>query len=300
MSTVYVFTQFGGPEHQELQERPVPQPGAGEMLVEVRAAGLNPADIKIREGLMGTRRRLPVGMGLEVAGVVVGVGEGVSGFAVGDEVIAGVRGGNGGLAEHTLVRAAEAVAKPAEVSFADAATLPVAGTTAYDLTHQVELEAGQSLLILGAGGAVGMMAAQIGKVHEFRVIGVAREDKREAIEATGATFVASTGDVAGVVRELAPEGVDLIVDLIGGQLLQTVAPLATAPDRVLSAVDPAVVDLGGAQRHASTDALEKITGVVQYGLVDPRVTATFPLERAGEAVAAVETGHPSGKVVVLP
>lgn len=300
MSTVYVFTQFGGPEHQELQERPVPRPGAGELLVEVRAAGLNPADIKIREGLMGTRRRLPVGMGLEVAGVVVGVGEGVSGFVVGDEVIAGVPGGNGGLAEHTLVRAAEAVAKPAEVSFADAATLPVAGTTAYDLTHQVELEAGQSLLILGAGGAVGMMAAQIGKVHDFRVIGVAREDKREAIEATGATFVASIGDVAGQVRELAPEGVDLIVDLVGGQLLQTVASLATAPDRVLSAVDPAVVDFGGAQRRASTDALEKITGVVQYGLVDPRVSATFPLDRAGEAVAMVETGHPSGKVVVLP
>lgn len=298
MSKVYVFTQFGGPEHQELQDRPVPQPRAGELLVEVRAAGVNPADAKLRAGLFGTNRRLPVGMGFEVSGVVAAVGDGVEGFVVGDAVLAGVPNGNGGFAEHTIVRAAEAVAKPEEVSFTDAATLPVAGTTAYDLTHHVDLEAGQTMLVLGAGGGVGLMAAQIGKVHQFRTIGVASEAKRQLVESTGAVVVPSGEGFADRVRELVPDGVDLVVDLVGGEVLRLAAPLATDPARVVSAADPAVVELGGAQRRRDPEALSKITGVVQHGLVDPHVTATYPLEQAGEALAAVETGHTTGKVVV--
>lgn len=298
MSKVYVFTEFGGPEHQELRERPVPRPGAGELVVEVRAAGVNPADWKIRAGHLGTDRTLPVGMGLEVAGVVAEVGEDAGEFAVGEAVIAGVPGGNGGFAEHTVVRAAEAVAKPEEISFTDAATIPVAGTTAYDLTHQVELAAGQTMLILGAGGGVGLVAAQIARVHGFRAIGVARESKRELVESTGAVFVPAGDGFADRVRELAPEGVDLVVDLVGGDVLRAAAPLATEPARVVSAADPGVVQLGGATRRRDPEALAKITGVVQYGLVDPHVTATYPLERAGEALAAVETGHAGGKVVV--
>ncbi|PYF95620.1 NADPH:quinone reductase [Georgenia satyanarayanai] len=298
MSKVYVFTQFGGPEHEELQERPVPQPGAGELLVEVKAAGVNPADWKIRAGHLGTDRQLPTAMGLEVAGVVTAVGDGVTQFGVGDPVLAGVPAGNGGFAEHTLVRAAEAVAKPEEVSFTDAATLPVAGTTAYDLTHQVELEPGQTMLILGAGGGVGLMAAQIANVHQFRTIGVAGEAKRELVESTGATFVASGDGFADRVRELAPEGVDLVIDLVGGGVLRQAASLATEPGRVVSAADPAVVDLGGAVRERNPEALGKITGVVEYGLVNPNVTATYELQQAGQALAAVEAGHAAGKTVI--
>jgi len=298
MSKVYVFTQFGGPEHEELQERPVPQPGAGELLVEVKAAGVNPADWKIRAGRLGTDRQLPAAMGLEVAGVVTAVGDGVTRFAVGDPVLAGVPVGSGGFAEHALVRADEAVAKPEEVSFTDAATLPVAGTTAYDLTHQVELEPGKTMLILGAGGGVGLMAAQIARVHQFRTIGVAGEAKRDLVESTGATFVPSGDSFADRVRELAPEGVDLVIDLVGGDVLRQAASLATEPGRVVSAADPAVVDLGGAVRERNPEALGKITGVVQYGLVDPHVSATYPLQQTREALAAVESGHATGKTVI--
>ena len=228
MSKVYVFTRFGGPEYQELRERPVPRPGAGELLVEVRAAGVNPADWKIRAGAFGTKRTLPAGMGLEVAGVVAAVGDGAEGFAVGDAVIAGVAGGHGGFAEHTLVRAGAAVAKPAEVSFTDAATLPVAGTTAYDLTHHVELAAGQTVLVLGAGGGVGVMTAQLARSREARVIGVASEGKRELVESVGAVFVRSGEGFADRVRELAPDGVALVVDLVGGDVLRAAAPLAVS------------------------------------------------------------------------
>src|SRR5690625_101194 len=298
MSKVYVFTQYGGPEHEELQERPVPQPGAGELLVEVRAAGVNPADWKIRTGQLGTDRQLPAAMGLEVAGVVTAVGDGGTQFAAGDPVLAGVPAGNGGFAEHTLVRAAEAVAKPEEVSFTDAATLPVAGTTAYDLTHQVPLEPGQTVLLLGAGGGVGLMAAQIARARELRVVGVAGEAKRQLVESVGATFVRSGTGFSERVRELVPRGVDLVVDLVGGEVLREAAPLAAEAGSVVSAVDRAVVDLGGAMRANDPEALRKVTDMVREGLIDPHVTATYPLDRAGEAIAVVETGHATGKVVV--
>ncbi len=298
MSKVYVFTEFGGPEQESLQERPVPEPGPGELLVTVRAAGVNPADWKIRAGLMGTGRRLPVGMGLEVAGVVSALGEDVDGFAVGDAVVSGVSGGRGGFAEHTVVRARDAVAKPDEVSFVDAATLPVAGTTAYDLVHQVELEPGRTVLVLGAGGGVGLMAAQVATDRGLRVVGVASESKRELVGSTGATFVLSGADFADRVRAVVPDGVDLVLDLVGGEVLRAAAPLASSPERVVSAADGAVVELGGAMRRSTPEALREVLELVRRRAVDPHVSVTYPLERAGEAVAAVESGHAAGKVVV--
>lgn len=157
------------------------------------------------------------------------------------------------------------------------------------------------MLVLGAGGGVGHLAAEIGRVHRFRVIGVASLGKREMVESTGATWVASGDGAADAVRALAPGGVDLVVDLVGGQALRDVAPLATSPDRVVSAADPqTAVELGGAGRVHDAEALEKITAVVGHGLINPVVSAQFPLDRAGEALAAVAQGGNQGKTVVVP
>ena len=301
MSKVFVFTTYGGPEGQRLTERETPSPGPGEIAIEVRSAGVNPADWKRREGAFGTSGELPVAMGLEASGVVTSVGDGVEGFAVGDEVLGSPARGLGAFAEHTVLDASLTVAKPEEISFAAAATLPVAGTTAYDLTHQVEIEAGQTLLVLGAGGGVGRMVLQIAKVHELNAIGVASTSKRELIEATGATFVASGDGAVDRVRALAPEGVDVLTDLVGGDALRELAPLAKDSSVIVSAAAAApAVELGGAGRKRSEGVLGKITSVVQYGLVDPHIVATYLLEDAEEAIAAVETGRSSGKIVILP
>lgn len=301
MSQVFVFTTYGGPEGQQLTEREAPTPRAGEVAIEVRAAGVNPADGKRRGGAFGTRGTLPAAMGLEAAGVVTALGEGVEGFAVGDEVLGAPARGLGAFAEHTVLDASQAAAKPKEVSFNDAAALPVAGTTAYDLTHQVQIEAGRTLLVLGAGGGVGLMALQIAKAEESRAIGVASESKRELVEAAGATFVASGPGVAERVRALAPDGVDLLADLVGGEALRELAPLAKDPSVLVSAADgETAAELGGAGRERSEGVLGAITGLVQQGLVDPHVEATFPLDRAAEALAAVETGHARGKIVIVP
>ena len=301
MSRAYVFNQYGGPEGEELIERPVPEPGPGEILVEVRAAGVNPVDWKIREGYLGREADLPVPMGREVAGVVAALGPGVEAFAVGEEVLGPVAPGQGGFADHALLRAEQAVAKPDEISFAVAATIPVAGTTAYDLTHESELETGQTMLVLGAGGGVGHLAAEIGRVHKFRVIGIASQDKRDLVESTGATFVAAGHGAPAAVRELAPQGVDLVVDLVGGQALRDVAPLATTPDRIVSAADPrTVTELGGTGRSRDPEAFEKITSVIGYEVITPRISGEYPLDQARQALAVVETGHAVGKTVIVP
>lgn len=296
-----MFTQFGGPETEQLTDRPVPQAGPGQLAVQVRAAGVNPADWKLRRGVFGRGAVLPAPLGFEVSGAVTAVGTGVHGFAVGDAVLGWPVDGLGGYAEHTLLDAGAAVSKPAEVSFRDAATLPVAGTTAHDLLHQRDLEGGETLLVLGAGGGVGLMAAQLGRVRDLRVIGVASEAKRELVESTGALFVPSGEGAAGRVRELARDGVDLLADLVGGQALRDLASLVKDPSGIVSAADEATAtELGGSGRRGDAEALVTITSVVQHGLVDPHVSATYPLDRAAQALALVESGHAAGKVVIEP
>lgn len=299
MSKVYVFNAYGGSENQELIDRPMPVPGAGELLVEVRAAGVNPFDIKVRGGAFGEDGAVPMPMGQEVSGVVLSVGPSVDGFAVADEVLGTVAKDQGAFAEHTLMRAEVAIIKPEEISFVDAATIPIAAATAYDGTHQIELEAGQKLLILGAGGGVGVMAAQIGRVHEFEVIGVAHDSKREIVESTGATFVSSGPGMGDQVRAIAPAGVDLVLDLVGGELLRAAAGLAIAPGRIISTTDPVTAtELGGGPVERTEASVEKITDVIKYKLVDPHVLHVYPLTRADEAIATVEAGHAGGKVVI--
>ena len=301
MSRVFVFTRYGGPEVEELRERPVPEPGPGQLLVEVRAAGVNPADLKLREGEFGRTHALPRALGFEVSGVVAALGPDVEGYAVGDAVLGGVAPREGGFADHALLRARDAVAKPEDVSFEVAATLPVAGTAAWDLVHQVPLEEGGTVVVLGAGGGVGHLACQVARAAGLRVLGVASSAKGEVVGSTGATFVASGDGAAERVHALAPGGVDLLLDLVGGGPLRDLAPLVVSPDHVVSAADPGTAEeLGGSGRANDPRALEELVRLVASGAVGSTVSAVHPLERAGQALAAVAKGHGTGKTVVVP
>ncbi|MGO1542892.1 MAG: NADP-dependent oxidoreductase [Gulosibacter sp.] len=299
MSKVLVFTSYGGPETEQIIERPMPTPGPDQVAIEVKAAGVNPADWKTREGRFGTHHTLPKEMGFEASGIVRAVGDNVSGFSIGDAVLGVVAEEFGGIAEHAVLAAARTVQKSEQISFADAAVLPVAGATAYDLTHQIELEPGQTMLIIGSGGGVGLMAAQIGRVHKFSVIGVGSASKQQLITSTGAAFILSGEGAAERARAIASDGVDLILDLVGGEVLREFATLVKNPKNIVSAVDAATAsDLGGAGLVRTAESLAKITGVVEYGLVDPHVEQQFALVDARTAVAVVESGHATGKVVV--
>ena len=299
MTKTLVFTEFGGPETQEFVDRELPAPKGAQVAIEVKAAGVNPADWKIRAGQMGDHWKRPAPMGREAAGIVTAIGDEVEDFAVGDAVLGLAAKGHGTFAEHTVLNANQTVAKPEELSFADAAALPVAGGTAYDVTHQIELEVGQTMVILGAGGGVGLLAAQIGKVHQFHVVGIASESKRQLIEATGATFVESGDGAADRVRAVAPDGADLVIDLVGGNPLREIASVAKNPELVVSTADPDTAEeLGGVGVQRTKEGLAKITEVAEYGLVNPHVAERFSLQDAAQAIATVEDGHAAGKVII--
>ncbi len=260
---------------------PVDQaPPAGHLRIAVAAAAIHPD-------------------GVGVSGTVEAIGADVEDYAPGDAVIAELPGGTA-LTRHVVADAARTADKPGRLSDAAAAAVPIAATLAYDLTHDLPLGPGQTLVVLGAHREAGLMAGQIGAVHKFATIGVAPEGSRELVEATGATFVADGPGFVERVRALLPDGADVVADLIGGDVLREGAALAKDPSLVVSAVDPTVVDLGGIVRRTDPEAFAKITGVVAYGLVDPHVTATFPLADAPRAADRLATGAAGSTVIELP
>lgn len=303
MVKAFGYSRNGGPEVQEFLDVDMPTPLADELVVEVRAAGVNPVDWKLRSGMLGPAKPsdLPAVMGSEVSGVVREVGKDVEGFQVNDEVFGTVAPGSGGYAEFTVLPANATAKKPPQVSFADAATLGVAAATAYDGVTQLDLKEGQTLLINGIGGGVGVAAAQIARGLNVNVIGTASEAKRELVESLGATLVPYGEGVADRIRELMPDGVDAIFDLAGGDGLRAVADLLADREKLISAGDfENTPQLGGhlIERDRTSRVLEIVGQLVADGKLDPHVEDVRPLDEAPEAVAAVEIGHARGKVVI--
>lgn len=302
MVKAFGYSSNGGPDVQEFLELDMPTPLPDELLVEVRAAGVNPVDWKIRSGLLGaaSESELPAVLGSEVSGVVREVGKDVEGFSVNDEVFGSVAPGSGGYAEYTLVAAGATAHKPPQVSFIDAATLPVAAATAYDGVTQLGLKQGQTLLINGIGGGVGVAAAQIARDLGINVIGTASEAKRALVETLGATLIASGDGVSDRIKQILPNGVDAIFDLAGGDALRAVAELVSDRTKLISAGDPSVQELGGhmIERDRTSKVLDIVADLVAQGKLDPHVEDVRPLDDAAEALAAVEIGHARGKVVI--
>lgn len=294
----YGFLGVGGPEQQAFLDVPVPEPGPGELLVRVRAAGVNPGDWRLRNGQYGTVG--PAVLGREVAGTVVAAGPDVAGVAPGDEVFGGCPGMVGGWAEQALVTASFAAHRPPAVSPPDAAALPVAAGTAFDALDALALPAGATLLVNGAGGGVGVPTVQLARARGLRVIGTAGAAKQDLLATLGAEPVTGGVGVADRVRAVAPDGVDGVFDLVGGEALRAVAPL-TDPARLFSVADkPLAAELGGRDvpRDRSTRVLDALAALVAAGDLDPWVRTVLPFARAGEALAQVEDGHALGKVVI--
>jgi NADPH:quinone reductase-like Zn-dependent oxidoreductase len=300
----YVFTRYGGPETEALGEVDRPVPGPGQILVAVRAAGVNPIDWKLRAGYRPAgatgERTFPAVFGGEVAGVVEATGAGVEGVAVGDEVFGNTVAG--GYAEYALLPAVVTAHKPAALTFTDAATLPIAAATAYDGVRQLDLASGATLLVTGAGGGVGAAAVQIARAFGLGVVGVASKGKKDFVESLGAVHVPSGPGWAERVRAAALYGVDGVYDLVGGEVLAEAAGLLTDRTKLITAgAPPEEAERLGVTRvvRARTAAvLEAVAHLVVNGELDPHVTRTFPLDQAGEALRTVEDGHTRGKVAI--
>ena len=293
------FLEIGGPDKQAFLDVPVPDPGPGELLVRVRAAGVNPGDWRLREGAYGTVG--PAVLGREVAGTVQALGAGVTGFAVGDEVFGGCPDMVGGWAEQARVTASFAAHRPESVPPEQAAALPVAAGTAYDALENLTLPSGSILLVNGAGGGVGIAVVQLAVARGLRVVGTASPAKHALIAELGAVPVAYGDGVLDRIRAQAPSGVDAVFDLVGGGSLRTVAELVEDRSRLLSVAEKGLVkELGGRDggRDRSTAVLTELSRLVAEGVLDPYVSDVRPLKDAAAALAVVELGHALGKVVL--
>lgn len=304
MGQAWGFGEHGGPEVQEFFDRPDPVPGRGEVLIRVDVAGVNPLDHAVRSGLvpgLDGGRPFPRVLGMEAAGTVLAPGEDVDGLEVGDAVFGFALTGGGTYAETTVLSAPNTARVPAGLSATVAATLPVAGTTAVDVLDQLGLPAGATILVNGVGGGVGLAVARLAAARGLLVVGTGSTAKREHAEAIGVRFIDYTAeDVVAAARVPAPDGFDGIVDLAGGASLRAVAPLARAPRHVVSVGDMSVPELGGrfVERRLDRANLERAARLALDGALAPVITAVHPLSGAPAALATVENGHASGKVVI--
>ncbi|MCX4782488.1 NADP-dependent oxidoreductase [Streptomyces sp. NBC_01264] len=293
------FSRFGGPEVLEVVELPDPHPGPGQVRIAVRAAGVNPSDWKKRRGLMD--QELPQTLGYEAAGVVDEVGEGVRDVAVGDRVFGFST--EGAAQAELAVLSYWAPVSPA-LDFPGAAALPAAIETATRALDQLGVGSGTSLLVNGASGGVGSAAVQLAVARGARVIGTAGPANHEYLRSLGAEPVAYGEGLLDRVRALAPDGVDLALDVAGSGMLPELIDLAGGPGHVVT-----IADFAGAQEHGvvfsrgdtgrAVHVLGEIGALIESGGFSLPVAQTFPLTEVAEAHRVSEKGHTRGKLVLL-
>jgi NADPH:quinone reductase-like Zn-dependent oxidoreductase len=293
------FSQFGGPEVLEIVDLPDPHAGPGEVRIAVRAAGINASDWKKREGLMDDE--LPQTLGYEAAGVVDEVGEGVVGVTIGDRVF-GASGDGAAQAELAVLSFFAPI--PPSLDFADAAALPAAVETATRSLDQLGVRSGSTVLINGASGSVGGAAVQLAVVRGARVIGIAGPANQEYLRSLGADPVVYGEGLVERVRALAPEGVELALDVAGNGVLPELIELTGDAERVVTIAD----FLGARERGVrfssgdagrAVNALDEIGELIESGRFSLPVAKTFPLAEIAEAHRVSENGHLRGKLVLL-
>lgn len=295
---------FGGPEVLEVQDVAESHAGPGQLRVRVSAAGLNPVDWKIAssEGAAAAYGlSLPAGFGNDFAGFVDEVGEGVSGFAVGDRVFGGARGR--AVADVAVVSPGVDTVLPTPDGVTDtvAATLAIVGRTAAAVLAVTGVHEGDTLLVGGAAGGVGVLVVQLARLAGARVIGTGAPGTADFLRSLGAEPVAYGDGLAERVRGLAPGGVTAAADLIGAETARAALDLGVPADRIatIAAADrPAGVRATGG-REAPEGALARVAALVAAGQVTVPVAATYPVAGIREAVEAQRTGHVHGKIVVL-
>ena len=320
----------GGPETLRLDDVPEPQPGPDELLIRVRAAAINYPDVLIIEDKYQLKPPRPFAPGGEIAGEIEAVGEGVEGWSVGDRIVAVT--GFGGLAEKTVIPAKSAFPLPPERSFEEGAALLLTyATSIHALLDRGKLEAGQTLLVLGAAGGVGLAAVELGKAYEARVIAaVSSEEKAQAARDAGAdeAIVYPTGpfdrDGQKALTQLFKDavgtaGADVIYDPVGGDYTEAALRSIAWEGRFLVVGFPAGIaklplnltllkscDVCGvfwgafAARDPRANAAHVGTlfQLWRKGMIAPRISETYPLERAGEAIRAMSERRVVGKLVV--
>ncbi|MER5183743.1 NADP-dependent oxidoreductase [Streptomyces sp. NPDC002896] len=301
------FDRYGDRDVLYLTEVPMPQPGPGEVVVEVRAAGINPFDTMIRSGVI--RDLFPVdfpsGQGSDLAGVVVALGAGVDELAVGDEVL-GWTPGPSAQATHVAVPTAQLVAKPPQLSWEAAGSLHMVGATAYAAARAVAPRPGETVAVSAAAGGVGTFLVQLLLGQGVRVLGITSPANAEWLEKHGVVPVPYGEGLRERLEQAAgASGVDVFIDLYGPEYLDLAVALGLPPDRIQTTVAMERAAEIGAKtdgRHNATarEILVELVDLVASGSVELPVAATYPLDRVADAFAELERRHTRGKIALIP
>jgi NADPH:quinone reductase-like Zn-dependent oxidoreductase len=281
-------------------------PGQAQVLVRVKAAGINPGEAKIRAGMMASRwpTMFPSGEGTDLAGIVEQAGPDVTGVAVGDEVIGWVDT-RSSHAEYAVAEAANLTHKPAAVPWQVAGALPVAGFSAWAAVRAVALSAGDTLIVAGAAGGVGSITVQLARRTGATVIGLASEQNHGWLSAHGVVPVTYGDGVADRIRSIAPKA-DAFIDTYGGDYVElALRELGISPDRVdtlvrFDAVEKYGVKAEGNAVGASAAVLAELAGLIAAGELEVPIAGAYPLTQVREAYARLASGHVRGKIVLLP
>lgn len=308
MSKAVQFDRYGEVDVLEVRDVPRPVPGTGEVLVEVKAAGINPGEAMIRRGALHERwpATFPSGQGSDLAGVVAEVGDDVDAFAVGDEVL-GFTDNRASQAQFVVVPAGHLTAKPQELSWEVAGSLYVAGTTAYAAVRAVALKPGDTVAIAGAAGGVGTIAVQLARRAGATVLGIAGPSNDDWLTEHGAIAVNYGDGLADRLRDAAPGGqVDAFLDLFGGGYVElAVTELGVDPRRVDTIVDFPAIDRFGVKGEGNADAadatvLSELADLIVAGELEVPVAEEYPLDQVHEAFRTLEQRHTRGKIVLRP
>jgi NADPH:quinone reductase-like Zn-dependent oxidoreductase len=300
------FDEYGDVDVLQVVDVERPVPGPGQALIRVRAAAINPGETAIRLGLMHDRwpATFPSGQGSDLAGVVDEVGPGVTGIAVGDEVI-GFTHARASHAEVVAVDAANLVPKPAGVPWEVAGSLFVAGTTAWAAVHAVAPQEGETVVVSGAAGGVGSIAVQLAAGAGATVVGLASEPHHGWLRDHGVVPVTYGEGVADRIRRAAGGRVDAVVDTFGTGYVDLAIDLGVPPDRI-----DTIRDWEAAERHGTKtdgnlaggrpEVLAELARLVDEGRLDVPIAGTYPLADVRDAVRQVDGRHTLGKVVLVP
>lgn len=309
MSRTVVATAYGGPEVLEVIDQDVPPPGPGEVVVEMRAIGVNPIDYKLYSGAFGVDpARLPIRPGTEGAGVVLAVGTGTASVRVGDEVI--VYAGEGAYSDVVLAEADSVLPKPDSMSWESAACLLSSGGTAYEALEVAGVTEGDTVVIQGAAGGVGELAVQLVVGRGAVAIGVAWSVHHDLLRTLGAVPVLPGPDLVARIHEVAPHGVDAVVDTVGtDEVIDQSQALDVDLDRIVTIVAFAraardgFVAIGGPNEDSARirrEARPLLVDMAAHGGLDVVVGTRFPLAEAAEAHRTLQQPHARGKFVLLP
>ncbi|GAB3032300.1 NADP-dependent oxidoreductase [Parafrigoribacterium mesophilum] len=300
MSRAVRFTRYGGPEVLEVVEVDEPHPGAGQVRVAVRAAGLNPFDSKVRRGTVPSLTA-PRGQGSEFSGVIDELGEGVTTLAVGDEVLGWA---SSCQADFVLARATSVAPKPAELDWETAGGLGLVGNTAVRASAAVRLDADDTVLVSGVTGGVGLLSAQFARRSGATVIGTAREAHHEFLRRLGIIPVAYGQDLGEALKAVAPHGITAVLDSVGSSIVELALAMGVPADKINSvAIDDGsatygISTVGGGGKTAAE--LAELARLAAAGELVLPIRASFPLARVRDAYQELEGGHGLGKIVLVP